>query len=52
LYSQVHAYIKQFLIDRSIQLSVRPYLDRAGVGMTRVLAGVGDMLQARSHRRI
>ena len=52
LYSQVHAYIKHFLIDGSIQLSVRPYLDRAGLGMTRVLAGVGDMLQARSHRRI
>jgi len=52
LYSQVHAYIKHLLIVGSIQLSIRPYLDRVALGMTRALAGVGDMLQARSHRRI
>jgi hypothetical protein len=46
------AIIKHFLADGRVRVSLRSHLNHSRLGVTRVLAGVGEMLQARRHRRI
>jgi hypothetical protein len=55
----MHAYIKQckanikhFLAYGRIRVSLSSHLNHPALGVTRVLGGVGEMLQARSRRRV
>jgi hypothetical protein len=51
-FHQTSNLIHQTRPNGPVQLSLRPHFDHPGLGMTRVLAGVGEMLQARSRRRL